>query len=58
MLTLIKVKVIVSGGITKDGLSKSKVDACWFYFSRVRAKSVFCVQHGRWIHGRFVKYEG
>ena len=46
-----KTKVMVSGGITKDGLSKSKVDPCDDLSLRVRASSVFCVQCGRWIHG-------
>ena len=28
-VNLWKTKVIFSGGITKDGISKSKVDPCW-----------------------------
>ena len=32
-----KTKVIVSGGITKDGMSKSKVEPCWFCSLRVKA---------------------
>ena len=45
-------KVMVSGGITKDGMSKSKVDPCVVCSLRVNANSVLCVQYGKWIHGR------
>ena len=45
-------KTKVSGGITKDGMSKSKVDPCGFYSLGVRTTSVLCVQRGKWIHGR------
>ena len=41
---------MVSVGITKDGMSKSKVDPCGFCSLRVKAKSVLCVQYGKWIH--------
>ena len=47
-----KTKVMVSVGITKDGMSKSKVDPCGVYSLRVKANSAFCVQCGKWIHGR------
>ena len=47
-----KTNVMVSGGITKDGLSKSKVDSCGVCSLRVKPKSVLCVQSGKWIHGR------
>ena len=45
---------MVSRGITHDSLSKSKVDPCGVCSLRVKANSVFCVQCGRWIHGRYV----
>ena len=44
--------VIVSSSITKDGLSKSKVDPCWVCSLRVKANTLLCVQCGRQIHGR------
>ena len=47
-----KAKVMVCGGITKDSMSKSKVDPCWVCFLRVKANSVLCVQCGKWIYGR------
>ena len=34
-----KTKVMVCGGITKDGMSKSKVDPCWVCSLRVKANS-------------------
>ena len=40
-------KVIVSRSITKDVMSKSKVDPC-----RVCSMRVMCVQCGKWINGR------
>ena len=43
---------MVSSVITRDGLSKSKVDTCRVCSLRVKANSVLCVQCGRWIHGR------
>ena len=46
---------MVSGGITKDGMSKSKVDPCWVCGLRVKANSVLCVHHGKLIHGRCEK---
>ena len=49
-----KTKVMVSGRITKDGLSKSKTDPCDVCSSRVKAKSVF-LQCGKWIHSRCAK---
>ena len=39
-----KTKVKVSTGITKDGLSKSKVDPRGVCSLRVKANSVLCVQ--------------
>ena len=47
-----KTKVMVSGGITNDGMSKSKVDPCGVCSLRVKANSVLCLQYGKWIHGR------
>ena len=47
-----KTKVVVRGGISKDGLSESKVDPCGVYSLRVKVNSDLCVQCGRWIHGR------
>ena len=41
-VTLWKTKVMVSGGITKGGLSKSKVDPCGVCSFRVRLAQ-FCV---------------
>ena len=43
---------MVSGGITKDGLSKSKVYSYRVSSLRVKANSVLCVQLGKLIHGR------
>ena len=43
---------MVSSGITKDGLCKGKVDPCNVCSLRVKAKSVLCVQCGKWIHSR------
>ena len=36
--------LIVSGGITKDGLSKSEVDPCLVCNLRVKTNSVLCLQ--------------
>ena len=47
-----KTEVMVSGGITMDGLSKSNVDTCGVCSLRVKANSVLCVQCGKWIHSR------
>ena len=41
-----------SGDITKDGLSKSKVDPCGFCSFRVSANSVLCVLSGEQLHSR------
>ena len=48
-----KTKVMVSGSITKNGLSKSKVEICGVCNCRVKANSVLCVQYGKWIHSRY-----
>ena len=51
-----KTKMIVSsGGITKDGMSKSKVDPCGVCSLRVKANSVLCAQCGMCVHGRCVR---
>ena len=47
-----KTKVMVSSGITKDGLSKSTVDPCRVCSLRVKANSVLCLQCCKWIHSR------
>ena len=47
-----KTKVMVSGGITKDVQSKSKLDPCGLCSLRVKVNSVLCVHCGKWIHGR------
>ena len=41
--------VMVNGGITKDGMSKSRDGQCRVCSLRVKAYSVLC---GKWIHGR------
>ena len=45
-------KVSVSGGITKDGLSKGKIDLCGVCSLIVNTNSDLCLQCGKWIHGR------
>ena len=44
--------MMVSSGITKDGLSKRKHDPCVVFSLRIKAKLVLCVQCGKLIHGR------
>ena len=51
-VNLVKTKVMVSGGITKDGMSKGEVDPCGVCSLRVKVNSVLCSQCGKWIHGR------
>ena len=41
---------MVIGGITKDGLSRSKVDSCRIYSLREKINLILCVQCGKWIH--------
>ena len=50
-----KTKVVVSGGNTKDDLSRSKLDPLGFCCLRIKINSVFCVQCGKRIHSRCVK---
>ena len=45
-----KTRVMVSGDITKDGLSKSNVDPCGVCSLGVKANSVLSLQCGKWIH--------
>ena len=47
-VNLWKTKVMVRGGITRDGLSKCKVDPCDVCSLRVIANSILCVQCGKW----------
>ena len=42
-----KTRVMVSGGITQDGVSRTKVDPCGLSSLRVKANSVLCLQCGR-----------
>ena len=51
-VNLCKTKVMITGGITRDGLSKSKVNSCGVCSLRVMANSFFCVQCGKWFDGR------
>ena len=48
---LVTTNVMVSGSITKDGLSKSKVDPCGVCSLRVKAIKILCIPCGKWIHG-------
>ena len=47
-----KTKVMVCGGIRKDGLSKSKVDPYMVCNLSVKASSVLCGRCCKCIHGR------
>ena len=49
---------MVSGGITKDGMSTSKVDPCGVCSLRVKTNSVLCLQCGMWIHSRCAGEKG
>ena len=44
--------MMVSGGITKDGLGKIEADTCGGYNQREKANSVLCVLCDKWVHGR------
>ena len=46
-INLGKAEVMVSGGIAKNGMSKSKFDLCGVCSLRVNANSVLCVQCGK-----------
>ena len=43
--------MMVSGGITMDGLSKSNVYQYGVHGLRVKVNFALCVQCGQWIHG-------
>ena len=45
-----KTEVMVSGGITKDGMSKSQVDLRGVCSFRVNANLVLCLQYAKWIY--------
>ena len=47
IVNLGKTRIMVSGCITKDSLSKTNVDPCGVCNLRVKANSVFCVQCGK-----------
>ena len=47
-----RTKVMVCDSITKDGMSKIKVDPCGVSRLRLKAKSDLCVQCGKWIYCR------
>ena len=47
-----KTKVVVSGGITKEVLNKTKVYHCVICGLRVKANSVLCEQCGKLIHSK------
>ena len=49
-IKLEKTKVMVSGGIIADVMSKSKVDPCKVCRLKAKANSTLCVQCGRWIN--------
>ena len=51
-VNLEKTKVMVSSGITQDGLSKSNVVPCGVCSLRGKVISALCSQCGKWIHGR------
>ena len=55
MLFLEKTKLVVSGGIKKDGMSKSKVVPSWVCSFRVKANSVLCALCGKLFHSICVK---
>ena len=48
----LRTKVMVSGSIAKDGLSKSRVDLCGVCILKVKANSFLCVKCGKWVHIR------
>ena len=51
-VNLRKTKVTVCCGITRDGMSNSRVDPCGVCSLRVKANSVLCLQCGKWIISR------
>ena len=57
-VNLRKTKVMVSGGITKDGMSKSKVDPSGAFSLKVKANTALCLLCGKWMHGRCAGVNG
>ena len=51
-VNLEKTKAMISDSITKDGMSKSKVDPCGVCSWRVKSNSDLCLWCGEWIYGR------
>ena len=51
-VNLEKTEVMVNSGISKNDMSKSKVDPCGICSLRVKANLVLCVQCGKLIHSR------
>ena len=47
-----KAKVMVSAGISKDCLSKNKIDPCGVCILRVNLDSLLCLQCVKWIRSR------
>ena len=43
---------MLAGCVTKNGLSRSKVDPCGVCSLRVKVSSVLCVKCGKWLHIR------
>ena len=54
-VNLRKTNVMVSSGIIKDGLCKSKVDPCWVCSIRVKHNSAMSVQCGKLIHRKWAR---
>ena len=51
-VSLGKTKVMVTGGITNDDISKIKVVPCGVWSLRVNSNSMLCAQCGKWINSR------
>ena len=47
-----ELKVMIGGGITEAGLLTCELDPCGVCSLTVKAKSVVCVQCGKWFHDR------
>ena len=50
---LVKTRVMVSSGITEEGMSKINVDPCGVCSLRVKANSDLCLWYGKWINDRY-----
>ena len=48
----LKTTVMVSVGVTMDGLSKGNVCPCGFCSLSAKANYVQCGKYGKWIHSR------